>query len=151
MYSYLAQNYVKNKSQTWLRNTFFYVKNNNKVINYTLFTIYVAMSIPYIFVHAIIHRQGGEREATYINMSMHVQVHVGVPGGASGKEATCQCRRHQRSGFDPWVSQQISGLGRSHGGGHGNLLQYSCLENPMDRGTWWATVHRVTKSWTRLK
>ena len=42
-------------------------------------------------------------------------------------------------------------LGRSPGGGHGNPLQYSCLENPMDRGAWWATVHRVTKSWTRLK
>ena len=40
---------------------------------------------------------------------------------------------------------------RSPGGGHGNLLQYSCLENPMDRGVWWATIHRVTKSWTRLK
>ena len=37
----------------------------------------------------------------------------------------------------------ISGLGRSPGGGNGNPLQYSCLENPMDRGTWWATVHRV--------
>ena len=36
-------------------------------------------------------------------------------------------------------------------GGNGNPLQYSCLENPMDRGAWWATVHRVAKSWTRLK
>ena len=44
----------------------------------------------------------------------------------------------------------ISGLGRSPGGGHGNPLQYSCLENPMDRGARWATVHRVTKSRTRL-
>ena len=43
------------------------------------------------------------------------------------------------------------GLGRSSGGGHGNLLQYSCLENPMDRGAWRATVHRVMKSWTWLK
>ena len=45
----------------------------------------------------------------------------------------------------------IPGSGRSPGGGHGNPLQYSCLENPMDRGAWWATVHRVTQSWTRLK
>ena len=44
----------------------------------------------------------------------------------------------------------IPGLGRSSEGGHGNTLQYSCLENPMDRGTWWATVHRVTKSRTQL-
>ena len=45
----------------------------------------------------------------------------------------------------------IPGLGRSPGRGHGNPLQYSCLEHPMDRGTWQAMVHRVAKSWTRLK
>ena len=43
------------------------------------------------------------------------------------------------------------GLGRSPGGGHGNPLQYSCLDNPKDRGAWQATIHRVAKSWTRLK
>ena len=42
----------------------------------------------------------------------------------------------------------IPGSGRSPGGGHSNPLQYSCLENPMDRGAWQATVHRVTKSQT---
>ena len=40
----------------------------------------------------------------------------------------------------------VSGLGRYPGGGHGNPLQYSCLENPMDRGSRWTTVHGVTKS-----
>ena len=45
----------------------------------------------------------------------------------------------------------IPGSRRSPGGGHGNPLQYSCLENPMDRGPWWATVHRVTESWSQLK
>ena len=40
----------------------------------------------------------------------------------------------------------IPGLGRSPRGGHGNSLQYLCLENPMDRGAWWATVHGVTES-----
>ena len=44
----------------------------------------------------------------------------------------------------------IPGSGRSPGGGHRNPLQYSCLENPMDRGTCWAMIHRVTKSWTWL-
>ena len=44
----------------------------------------------------------------------------------------------------------IPGSGRSPGGGHGNPLQYSCLENPMDRGAWQATVHGVAKSQTRL-
>ena len=42
----------------------------------------------------------------------------------------------------------IPGLGRSPGGGHGNPLQYSCLENSMDRGAWQATVHEVTQSQT---
>ena len=40
----------------------------------------------------------------------------------------------------------IPGLGRSPGGGHGNSFQHSCLENPMDRGAWWATVHSIAKS-----
>ena len=48
-------------------------------------------------------------------------------------------------------TSSIPGSGRSLGGGHGYPLQYSCLENPMDRGTWWATVHGVAKSWTQLK
>ena len=43
-----------------------------------------------------------------------------------------------------------SGSGRTPGGEHGNPLQSSSLENPMDREAWWATAHRVTKSWTRL-
>ena len=45
----------------------------------------------------------------------------------------------------------IPGSERSPGGGHGNLLPCSCLENAMDRGTWQATVHGAAKSWTRLK
>ena len=47
--------------------------------------------------------------------------------------------------------QEIPGSGRSPEEGHGNSLQYSCLENPMDKGVWWVTVHRVTKSWPQLK
>ena len=45
----------------------------------------------------------------------------------------------------------IPGSGKSSGGGNGNPLWYSCLENPVDRGAWQATVHGVTKSWTPLK
>ena len=45
----------------------------------------------------------------------------------------------------------ILGSGRSPGGGHGNPLQYSCLENPLDRGAWQAMVHRIAKSWIQLK
>ena len=68
-----------------------------------------------------------------------------IPGGTSGKEHACQCRRHKRWQF------QSPGLGKALGGGHGNPLQYSFLENPIDRGAWLATVHRVTKSGTWLK
>ena len=45
----------------------------------------------------------------------------------------------------------IPGLGRCPGGGHGNPLQYSCLENPMDRRAWQATIHRIARSQTQLK
>ena len=64
----------------------------------------------------------------------------GPPGGSDGKESTCNAG-------DLGL---LLGLGRSLGGGHGNSLQYSCLENPMDRGSWQATVQEVAKSWTRL-
>ena len=43
-------------------------------------------------------------------------------------------------------ASSVSGLGRSPGGGHGDPLQYSCLEDPMDRGTWWAVVHGTAKN-----
>ena len=52
---------------------------------------------------------------------------------------------------DAGDTNSIPGLGRSPGRGNGNPLQYSCLENPMDRGAWRATVHRVTKSQTQQK
>ena len=69
---------------------------------------------------------------------------LGFPDGANDKEPSCQWRRHKDMG-------SIPRSGRSPGGGHGNPLHYSCLENPMDRGVWQATVHRVTKSRTWLK
>ena len=68
----------------------------------------------------------------------------GFPGGASGKELACQCRAHERHGFDP-------GARKIPWRRECNPFQYSCLENPMDRGAWWARVHRVTKSQTQLK
>ena len=68
----------------------------------------------------------------------------GLPRWLSGKESACNARDTRDAGLIP-------GSGRSHGGGHGNPLQYSCPENPMDRGAWWALVHRVTKSRTGLK
>ena len=65
---------------------------------------------------------------------------MSFPGGSDGKESACNAGD----------LGSIPGLRRSPGGGHGNPLQYSCLENPMDRGAWQATVHGVTKGWTRL-
>ena len=65
---------------------------------------------------------------------------MGLLCGLDGKESVFNCGR-------PGL---IPGLGRSPGGGHGNPPQYSCLENPMDRGAWQAAVHGVAKSWTRL-
>ena len=67
----------------------------------------------------------------------------GFPNGSVGKEFACHAGYPGDMGLD-------SGLGRSPGEGNGNLLQYSCLENPMDRGAWLTTVHRVTKSWIQL-
>ena len=66
---------------------------------------------------------------------------MGFPGGSDGKESTCNAG-------DPG---SIPGLGGSPGEGNGNPLQYSCLENPMDRGAWQATVHGVAKSQAQLK
>ena len=65
---------------------------------------------------------------------------MGFPSGSDGKASVCNAG-------DPG---SIPGLGRSPGKGNGSPLQYSCLENPMDGGAWWATVHGITKSWTRL-
>ena len=64
----------------------------------------------------------------------------GFPGSSDGKA----------SAYNMGDLGSIPGLGRSPGEGNGNPLQYSCLENPMDQGAWWATVHGVAKSWTRL-
>ena len=61
------------------------------------------------------------------------------PGGSTGKESACNARAAGDMG-------SIPGLGRSTGRGNCNPLHYSCLENPVDRGAWQATVHRVAKS-----
>ena len=91
--------------------------------------------------------------------------------GITEKPRYVQCLKHDRSFFlshvmSKWVTlvcrecicqavdlkTQVlfSGLGRSPGVGNGNLLQYACLENSVDRGVWWATVCGVTKSQTQL-
>ena len=65
---------------------------------------------------------------------------MGFHGGSDSKVSACNAG-------DPG---SIPGLGQSPGEGNGYPLQYSCLENPMDRGAWWATVHEGAKSQTQL-
>ena len=65
-------------------------------------------------------------------------VSVGFPGGSDGKESTCNAGD----------LGSIPGLERSRGEVNNSSLQCSCLENPLDRGDWWAIVHEVTKCWT---
>ena len=65
---------------------------------------------------------------------------MGFPGGSVVKNLPANAQDKDLT----------SGLGRSPGGGNGNPLQYSCLENPMDRGHWWAVVHGVTESQTQV-
>ena len=67
----------------------------------------------------------------------------GFPGGTSEKNHLANPGDIKDPGSTP-------GLGKSPGGGHGNPLQYSCLETPMDRGDWWATIHSVAQSRTRM-
>ena len=68
----------------------------------------------------------------------HSSDHNDFPGSSEGKASACNAG-------DLGL---IPGSERSPGEGNGNALQYSCLENYMDRGDWWATVHGITKSWT---
>ena len=77
-----------------------------------------------------------------MNAQMYVYIYTGIdfPGSSDGKE----------SAYNAGDPGSVSGLGKSPEEGNGNPLQYSCLENSMDRGAWWATVHGVAKSWTRL-
>jgi len=72
---------------------------------------------------------------------MPVKIPLGLLRWLSSKESVCNAG----------AAGLIPGSGRSPRGGHGNQLQNSCLENPMERGAWWATVHGVAKSWTGLK
>ena len=71
---------------------------------------------------------------------MHVTSYLDFPVDLVGKESSCNAGD----------LGSVPGSGRGPGVGNGNPLQYSCLENSMDRGAWWTTVHGVAKSWTRL-
>ena len=100
---------------------------------------------PALQADSLLTEQGSCIIGSYLNyrIAMTSLLPVGS-GGTGGEEPDCQCRRHKRSRFDLWV-------GTIPWRRHGNPLQYSCLENPMDRGAWRAIFHRVEKSHTWLK
>ena len=98
----------------------FHIWLNSQMWKYRCSGLTTGLKDPWIWVHL-----GGTR---------------GFPGSSEGAESACN------AGDLGLVPES----GRSSGEGNSNLLQYSCLENPMDRGAWWATVHGVVKSWTRL-
>ena len=74
---------------------------------------------------------------------MSIHIYTGLPRWLSGKEHAYQCRRYGDVG-------PIPESGRSSGIGNGNALQYSCLEKSVDRGAWWATIHKVTDNQIQL-
>ena len=93
----------------------------------------------------------GKQESNLYNIAMTLRLltahkwdlhleDLDLPGGSDGKESACHAGD----------SGSILGSGRSPGEGNSYPLQYSCLENSMDRGAWWAVVHGVTKSGTQL-
>ena len=85
-------------------------------------------------------KAGKFQENIYFIGLLWASASLGFPGGSEGKASACSARD----------LGSIPESGRSPGEGNGNPLQYSCLENPMDRGAWQATVHRVANSQTRL-
>ena len=93
-----------------------------------------------------IQRRDGHHFDLFVSLQRPLQILIscsvaGFPGGSEVKVSAWNAG-------DPGL---IPGLGRSPGEGNDNPLQYSCLENPMEGGAWWATVHGVTRSWTQLR
>ena len=93
--------------------------------------------IPFILIGCLLPRE----ERFLSQVWERVQIRQGFPGGTDSKE----------SAFNEEDPGSVPEWGRSPGEGNSNPFQYSCLENRMDKGAWWATVHGVTKSQTRLK
>ena len=81
----------------------------------------------------ILSKEASCHSRNYVPMLVRKQ--HGLPQGLSSKESACN------AGDEAGASALIPGLRRSPGKGNGNLIQYSCPENSMDRGVWWATVH----------
>ena len=89
----------------------------------------------YTYIHTHTH--------THTHTHIYIYIYIGFPNGSGGKEFAYNVADTRDMG-------SIPRSGRSPGGGNGNPLQYSCLENSMGRGPCWAKVQRVTKNWTQL-
>ena len=89
---------------------------------------------------ATVHGVAKSDTTEQLTLSLSFYLCKAFPGGSVGEESACNAGD----------VGSVPGLGRSPGEWNGNPLQYSCLENTMDRGALWATVHGVTNSWTRL-
>ena len=99
----------------------------------TKHTTYTYTKIFYLYIYTHIHIY------TYIDR-YYIYTYMGFPDGSDSKESACDARD----------LDLVHGSGRSPGEGNGYPLQHSCLENPMDRGAWWDTVHEVAESQTWL-
>ena len=104
-----------------------------------IWNLCVLILICWLLFSKVLRRQSDFN--VYICYTIHI---LGFPGGASGKEPTCQCRRHKRRRFDPWVRKIPWKRAQQP-----TPVFYQ--ENPMDREAWWVTVYRVTKSQIWLK
>ena len=116
--------------ETWVRSM-----EESMAIHYSI----LAQRIPWTEKSGRLHLMGSHRVRHDWVTNTHTHT-GGFSGGTGGKELACQLELCS-----------IPGSGRSPGVANGNLLQYSCLENPMARGAWQAIVHRVTNGRTRLK
>ena len=121
----------------------FFVHKENQTMKWSLFLPLEVYLAPVTPGRPLISTRGNNlsrKPAKLVFNSCVTKYHKLTVGCSDSKESACNAG-------DPG---SIPGSGRSPGEGNGNPLQYSCLENSMDRGTWWAAVHAVTKSRTQL-
>ena len=121
----------------------------------------LAWRIPWTEKPSRLQSTGSQRVGHAWATSPHLTVPVTLARGLLSHSSSICLDYADSSGLPQWLSSKESACyagdmgsvppGRSPGGGHGNPLQDSCLENPMDKGAWWSTVHGVTKSQAQLK
>ena len=114
---------------------------------YHLLTSHNSTAVVFITIHSIHCRPSTRLSIIYLS-TQHI---VNYLAGFIHIRASQVAQQGKKSISSAGDMSLIPGSGRSLGGGHGNPLQYSCLENSVDRGVWWATIYRIVNSWTWLK